>query len=197
MACSGGHGGRAWRGGGTAEGVFRSDPVGVAVVVTFLAGAAARTGEDVFTALAMQTLLLQHLVHPLDDALQALVHVQPHFLLPKQQASMGQLSRRKTRTLLPRSPTQGHLLIKASQERAGSQFPSKSYWLFNNQACPMVTALFRDMSVGDSEVQTGFQCLRARRASLSFPCFTAGCLQTPHRPHQRPLCWEGMQTAGQ
>lgn len=83
MACSSGHGGGAWRGGGITEGVLRSDPVGVAVPVTFLAGAAARAGEAVLAALTEQALLLQQLVHPLDDALQALVNVQPHFLLPK------------------------------------------------------------------------------------------------------------------
>lgn len=69
MACSTWHGGGAWRGRGIAEGVLRSDPVGVAVPFTFLARAAARAGEDVLAALAMQALLLEQLVHPLDDAL--------------------------------------------------------------------------------------------------------------------------------
>lgn len=60
--------------------MLRCDPVRVAIPVTFLAGAAARAGENILTALTMHPLLLQQLVHPLDDALQALVHVQPHFL---------------------------------------------------------------------------------------------------------------------
>jgi len=51
----------------------------VAVPVTFLAGTATRAREDILTAFAMQALLLQQLVHPLNDALQALVDVQPHF----------------------------------------------------------------------------------------------------------------------
>lgn len=84
MACSRGHGGGAWRGGHVAEGVLWPDPVGVAVPVTFPAGAAARTGEDVLTGLTMQALPLQQLVYPLNDALQALVNIQPHFLLPNQ-----------------------------------------------------------------------------------------------------------------
>lgn len=41
MACSSGHGGGACRGGGVTEGFLRSDPVGLAVPVTFLAGAGA------------------------------------------------------------------------------------------------------------------------------------------------------------
>ena len=89
MACSRGDGGGAWRGGDIIEGVFRFDPVGVAVPVTFLAGTAACAREDILTALAMQALLLQQLVHPLNDALQALVYVQPHFLLPNQKGPFG------------------------------------------------------------------------------------------------------------
>lgn len=67
---------------GVTEGVFWSDPVGVAAVVTFPAGPATRAGEGVLAALSMQALLLQQLVHPLNDALQALVNIQPYFLLP-------------------------------------------------------------------------------------------------------------------
>ena len=64
--------------------VLRSDPVGPAAPVTFPAAAAASAREAVFTALTLQVLTLQQLVHPLDDALQALVHIQPHLLLPEQ-----------------------------------------------------------------------------------------------------------------
>lgn len=53
MACSSGHGGGACRGGAVTEGVLRSDPVGLAVPVTFLAGAGAWAGEDVLAALPM------------------------------------------------------------------------------------------------------------------------------------------------
>lgn len=88
MACSR-HGGGAWRRGDIAEGVLRSDPVGMAVLVTFLAGGAACAGQDILTALAMQAFLLQQLVHSLDDALQALVHIQPYFLLPNQKGLFG------------------------------------------------------------------------------------------------------------
>lgn len=103
MACSGGHGAGTWRAGGVTVGVLRSDPVGVAIPVTFLAGTTACAGEDVLTARAMQTLLLQQLVHPLDDALQALVHVQPYFLLPNQESRLA--SAFPTRKTKPHTPT--------------------------------------------------------------------------------------------
>lgn len=67
----------------------------MAVWVTFLAGAAASAGGGILTALAMQALLLQQLVHPLDDALQALVDIQPHFLLPNQRGSFESASQQE------------------------------------------------------------------------------------------------------
>ena len=57
-ACSGGRGGGARRGREVAEGVLRSDPVDPAAPVTFLAGAAAGTGEAILTAPALQALPL-------------------------------------------------------------------------------------------------------------------------------------------
>lgn len=90
----------------------------MAVPVTFLAGTAARAREDVLAAFAVQALLLQQLVHPLNDALQALVHIQPHFLLPNQKdpsgsaLPMGKTEENKTPShALPSytdSPTPGH-----------------------------------------------------------------------------------------
>lgn len=62
--------------------VYVGPPEQVVCRVTFLAGAALLVGqEDVLTAAALQPLSLQKLVHPLDDALQTLVHVHPHLLL--------------------------------------------------------------------------------------------------------------------
>lgn len=61
----------------------------MAAGVTFLAGATAGAGGGVLTAFAVQALLLQQLIHTLDDALQALVDIQPHFLLPNQRGSFG------------------------------------------------------------------------------------------------------------
>lgn len=77
-------------------------------LATFLGSHAAlqvSVGTIVATAAGFP-LFLQQLVHPLDDALQGLVHIQPHFLLNGQQVVRGEwLSRRATKMVCWRSPT--------------------------------------------------------------------------------------------
>lgn len=60
------------------------------MAATFLgSGAALQVAVGtVLAAAAASPLPLQQLVHPLDDALQGLVHVQPHLLLEGQQGSV-------------------------------------------------------------------------------------------------------------
>lgn len=130
MACGSGHGGGACRGGGVTQGVLRSDPVGLAVPVTFLAGAGARTGESILAALPMQTLLLQQLVHPLNDALQALVHIQPHFLLQTNKTVWVRLCNRRLTT------EQACLHLSPSPSPMTPKWPFKSEMLFEGNLQP-------------------------------------------------------------
>lgn len=61
-------------------------------VATFLSSGAALQVSvgTVVAAVAGSPLSLQQLVHPLDDALQGLVHVQPHLLLNGQHRVRGE-----------------------------------------------------------------------------------------------------------
>lgn len=109
MACSRGNGEGTWRGGVVAAGILRMDPVGTAALVTFLAGTATSWGQDIVAVLPLQTLLLQQLVHPLNDALKALVHIQPYFFLPNPQDPAGSALPRERHRKQTKPPPGLHL----------------------------------------------------------------------------------------
>lgn len=70
----------------------RVDPECLKPLVTFLRNSALLVAlEHVLTAAAAQSFSLQQFIHPLDDALQTLIHVHPHLLLRAREQYGGYL----------------------------------------------------------------------------------------------------------
>lgn len=68
------------------------DPERLKPLVTFLRNGALLVGlHHVLAAAAPQSFILQEFIHPLDDALQTLIHVHPHLLLSAREKYRGYL----------------------------------------------------------------------------------------------------------